>query len=408
MPTVPLFSVIMLHYNQEEFAYQAIDSVLDQTYPNIEFIFADDCSPSLDLAKLASYVKTHKRENIANFVLQVNKENVGTVKNVNGALRRSKGEYLLFFAADDRLYDAHTIQNFADAFRDLPEDRLVATGQCLMFDEKLEKFLHNYVDATLAHRLNKGTAHEQFLKMAHSCIYAMGATAVKRELFKNLGYMDERYTIIEDWSLFLRITREGVNIEFCDFDALRHRDGGVSHHKRAHLPPHVLAYRNDIILIQEHEILPYLARFPVQDQRGLLTNHKRAKINYAKLLAPDTRRSRAVQALSLYLQIFLSYLIKYVQGGLKQSLTFLPASLVSWGSFELLNIFVSRFHGGLFEALVGSLPYRFLASFWPIVVIAHVGAIAFFAILTFLNFCRRSAKVYRTDRSLKKYLANSQ
>jgi glycosyltransferase involved in cell wall biosynthesis len=254
MQNAPLFSVIILHYNQEGFLYEAIDSLLNQSYGNIEFILADDCSPSLDAGALAHYVDTHKRGNVKRFILQINEANVGTVRNVNSAIKRCAGKYVLFFAADDCLYDANTLQNFVDSFGSLPDDRLVVTGQCDMFDEHLDKLLYKYVDDGTAKRLNQASAQEQYLELAHSCVYAMGATAVKRELFDKHGYIDERYAIIEDWSHFLRITREGTKITFSDFDALRHRDGGVSHHKRKHVPPHVRAYKKDLLLIREHEI----------------------------------------------------------------------------------------------------------------------------------------------------------
>lgn len=407
MPHAPLFSVIILHYNQEGFLYDAIDSLLDQSYENIELILADDCSPSLDLERLARYIESSKRENITNLVLQVNETNVGTVRNVNGALKRCEGEYILFFAADDRLYDKDTIQNFVDAFRSLPDDRLVVAGQCYMFDEHLKKLQYKYLNEDTANRLNQSTALEQYLEMAHSCVYAMGATAFKRAILDKHGYVDERYLIVEDWSYLLHITREGTKVTFCDFDALRHRDGGVSHYKRGHFPPHVLAFKNDILLIQEYEILPYLAMFPVRDQRDLLVKNRRARITYAKLLVPDSRRRRVGEALWIYLQRFLSYSIKYAQGGLKKSIKYLPVSSIIWASFEVLNLLLLKLEADSAQfSITHVLAYRALLLCLRVVLLANGAAVVFFAILNLLNYCRRSLKQYLLGRSLRKYLSD--
>ena len=406
MSSSPLFSVIVLHYNQEDFLYGAVDSLLSQSYENIEFIFADDCSPSLDAERLAKYVAAHKRANIKKFVLQVNETNVGTVRNVNCAIKKSKGRYILFFAADDCLYDSDTLQNFADSFERLSDDRLVVTGQCHMFDEHLREFQYKYVDEDTANRLNESTAQEQYFEMAHSCLYAMGATAVKRELFDRYGYIDERYTMVEDWSHFLHITREGAEITFCDFDALRHRDGGVSHYKRGHVPPYVLAYRRDLLLIQEHEVIPYLTRFPLKDQRSLLKKYRRARIGYARMLLPDSPTRRIAQALQLLVQRILAYSIKYTHAGLKRTLRILPVPLVLWALFEVLDVLLKHSGAGWSQTVVDALAYRVLHSTLTIVLIANGAAVVLLAILGFLNFCRRSVMRYFADRSLKKFLAD--
>jgi glycosyltransferase involved in cell wall biosynthesis len=406
MSNAPLFSVIILHYNQEGFLYDAVDSLLSQSYGNIEFIFADDCSSSLDAQELAKYVETHKRGNLRDFVLQINKANVGTVRNVNSAIKKCKGRYILFFAADDCLYDADTIQNFVESFQSLPDDRLVVTGQCYMFDEHLKKLQYKYLNEDAANRLNQSTAQEQFLELAFSCVYAIGATAVKRELFDRCGYIDERYAIIEDWSYFLHITREGTKVTFCDFDALRHRDGGVSHHKRAHVPPHVLVFKNDDLLIQEYEILPYLTMFPLQDQRNLLLKYRKARIDYAKLLLPDSLRRRIIRTLNPCLQRILSYSIKYTQSGLKESMRYLPATFTSWASFEVLSMLLRHFDAGLSQSIADTLVYRILYFGLTIVLAANGAAVVLLAVLSFLNYCRRSLKKYFSDRSLKTYLSD--
>lgn len=52
---LPLVSVIMSSYNHEEYVAEAIESVLNQTYPNIEFLVADDCSTDGTVQEILKY-----------------------------------------------------------------------------------------------------------------------------------------------------------------------------------------------------------------------------------------------------------------------------------------------------------------------------------------------------------------
>jgi glycosyltransferase involved in cell wall biosynthesis len=197
-----LFSIIVLHYNQENYLYTALDSVLNQSYDRIELIFTDDCSFELDRDRLENYIETNKKENLKNFVIQINDTNLGTVKNINNAVKKCSGEYILFFAADDCLFDRNTIQNFVDSFQTLPNDRLMVSGQCYMLDEDLEELQNNFVDVNLAKQLNNSSALEQYKLMAFYCLYAMGATAVKKGYLKNMDCLMKNIQSLKTGPIF--------------------------------------------------------------------------------------------------------------------------------------------------------------------------------------------------------------
>lgn len=90
-----LISVIMSNYNTpEEYLRTAIESVLNQTYSNFEFIIIDDYSTDNSL----EIIKTYKDERI---VIIENKENLGITKSLNRGLAIAKGEYIARMDADD-------------------------------------------------------------------------------------------------------------------------------------------------------------------------------------------------------------------------------------------------------------------------------------------------------------------
>ena len=53
--TVPLISVVIATYNGERFIGKQLDSILTQTYTNIELVIVDDCSSDSTLAILDNY-----------------------------------------------------------------------------------------------------------------------------------------------------------------------------------------------------------------------------------------------------------------------------------------------------------------------------------------------------------------
>ena len=118
-----LVSVIIPTYNRPSYLQQAVESVLHQTYPNIEIIVVDDGSdsegaatkrvllPYLTLPNL-TYIYQHRR---------------GVARAVNRGLTLSQGEYIQRLDDDDRLLP-EKIAHSVDLFQAHPEVGLVATG----------------------------------------------------------------------------------------------------------------------------------------------------------------------------------------------------------------------------------------------------------------------------------------
>ena len=90
----PSISVIMPVYNTAKYLNEAIDSILNQTYKDFEFIIIDDCSTdgSLDI------IKTYSDDRI---ILIENETNKGYVYGLNYALSFAKGKYIARMDSDD-------------------------------------------------------------------------------------------------------------------------------------------------------------------------------------------------------------------------------------------------------------------------------------------------------------------
>lgn len=91
-----LVSVLMLSYNHERFIAQAIESVLNQTFHDLELVIIDDASKDGSRGIIESYQKNDCRVK-AFFHL----ENQGIARTANEALKAATGQYLSFIGSDD-------------------------------------------------------------------------------------------------------------------------------------------------------------------------------------------------------------------------------------------------------------------------------------------------------------------
>lgn len=91
-----LVSVITPVYNAERFIGQTLESMLAQTYENIEFILVDDCSGDNSAQIIQSYKKKH-----SNIFYHLQEQNMGAGVARNKALEIARGQYVAFLDSDD-------------------------------------------------------------------------------------------------------------------------------------------------------------------------------------------------------------------------------------------------------------------------------------------------------------------
>ncbi len=256
-------SIILIHYNQPEYVEIALDSIFKQTYKNIELVFADDGSKQIDLKHLKDFCSSHNKNKI-DIIWQINKKNMGTVKNVNSAVKKSSGDYILIFAADDKLYDNKVIEKFVKSFEKAKEkDLAMIFGQCFMMDKELKNLKYKFIEDEEGYKFSKLNAFDQYKYLTTSCLIAMGACMLDASILKKEGLFDESYKYIEDWSEFIILTRKGYRAIYNgNINALLHRDGGISHSEADEgIPAHILGFRYDIIKISTNEVFPFFKKF---------------------------------------------------------------------------------------------------------------------------------------------------
>ncbi len=102
----PLVSVCISAYNHEAYIAEAIDSVLAQSYPNIEIVVIDDASTDRTASVVRDYAARFPERVRAIFL----EENEGPSRASNRAFATLKGDYVAFLGSDDRMLPARILR----------------------------------------------------------------------------------------------------------------------------------------------------------------------------------------------------------------------------------------------------------------------------------------------------------
>lgn len=268
--TTRKFTIILSNYNQENYIYEAVDSIIQQDYQNIELIISDDASKVFYQNKISKYIKAKRNDIELKFI--INENNIGTVATYNKCLKKATGEYILIFAADDRLNNEKVLSNFVEYFES-NKNAMIVTSVTNLYDEKFSNITRTFPNSEEKKKLKIGSAYLQNKNLYKGPYFAPGATAYKKELFNELNGFNNQYYLIEDWSNFLRCTRLGYKIYFMDKITLDHRGGGVS--ETGTIPPKVYrAIIDDTHKIYKNEIFPNMHKMSKKDTIEILNRYK--------------------------------------------------------------------------------------------------------------------------------------
>ncbi len=133
----PLISIAMATYNGEKFIIEQLDSIINQSYKNIEIIICDDNSNDKTVEILKSYCKK--------FPLTIiqNKINLGIVKSFEISLKNCKGEYIVLSDQDD-IFLPKKIEILFDNIKDsllIHSDSIIIDQEKnILFDSHFDSF----------------------------------------------------------------------------------------------------------------------------------------------------------------------------------------------------------------------------------------------------------------------------
>jgi glycosyltransferase involved in cell wall biosynthesis len=188
---MPRVSVLMAVHNGARYLREAIDSILAQTFSDLEFLIVDDGSTDTTAVILDGYADPR-------IIRLHNEENLGLAKSMNRALTVAKGEYIARQDADDRSLPQRLMHQvrFLDGH---PSISLVGTGFVEIDEQGQER-------CTVVMPVDPGQIHEM-LFYAHC--FCHGSVMGRRADLQAVGGYDERYAVAQDTDLCLRLAERG-------------------------------------------------------------------------------------------------------------------------------------------------------------------------------------------------------
>ena len=135
----PLVSIAIPNYNYGRYLENCFDSILSQTYPNIEVHFRDNASTdnSMDIAR--RYERKFFEKGISFYPIQ-NKRNVGSEKNTKLLMEDVRGDYYYVLASDDAI-EPTMIEECIDIFLQYPKVGMVMTSRVEVDDDGSENVI---------------------------------------------------------------------------------------------------------------------------------------------------------------------------------------------------------------------------------------------------------------------------
>lgn len=205
IPQIGLVSIVVASYNHAKFLQQRMDSLMSQTYPNVEIIVIDDCSPDESVAVLRPY------ETDPRVKLVVREKNAGWVAVSNQGIELSSGEFVIFANCDDGC-EPRMIERLVDAMQRHPTAG-IAFCRSLLVDEKGNVLGEDVViqEPSFRARCAMDTligSAEMGRFLLHACVIPnLSAALIRRECFDRIGQLSPDYKACSDWALFFRIAR---------------------------------------------------------------------------------------------------------------------------------------------------------------------------------------------------------
>lgn len=191
----PLVSVVIPCYNHEKFVQDCIQSVIDQTYDNIELIIIDDGSKDNSVDKIKEMIPLCEKR-FTNFEFRY-RPNKGLSATLNEALEWCKGEYFSAIASDDIMLKNKTAIQVE--FLNKNKSVLAVFGGVKLIDEN---------NRELSERLSQSEIYDFRKIIMHEHDLPAPTQMIRLNALREVGGYNPNI-LIEDWYMWLKLSSIG-------------------------------------------------------------------------------------------------------------------------------------------------------------------------------------------------------
>jgi glycosyltransferase involved in cell wall biosynthesis len=226
-----LVSVIIVSYNSSLFIVETLESISRQTWKNLELIITDDCSKDDTVEICRNWLNKNSQRFTSSRII-TSERNTGVSANANRGLTVSAGEWIKFLGADDTLKSKCIEENMLwISFR--PEIR-VLFSQIDIFRDTFDNV--NLIKTTPGLPLESSSllapeknAESQY-KMLLVCdrMHFTPSVFIQSETLISVGGFDERFAMVEDYPLWLNLTKNKHKLYFMDKVTVNYRQHSLA------------------------------------------------------------------------------------------------------------------------------------------------------------------------------------
>lgn len=202
----PLVSIILTSYNQFKKLEIALNSLLAQTYDNIEIIIVDDFSTD----ESRDYIEQEASKNKEKIKFFFQHKNVGIPKNKNTGFKLAKGDYVTYLDGDD-YYLPNKIELEVDFLVANPTYDIVYSNFYIEEEQTREKKI--WIKDVKNANVGKITESVFLRQFPYNSLYRF--ELMKRKVLEDINYLDEKLQLYEDWDSRIRYSQKFL-VGFCE------------------------------------------------------------------------------------------------------------------------------------------------------------------------------------------------
>lgn len=210
-------SVVITAYNVEKYIKKAINSVLNQTYKNIEIVVVEDCSTDNTL----KFIKGLQKSDLAFPInLVQHKENVGAGLSRRDGIKASTGDFIMLLDADDWLNKDY-IEHLVDKQKETGAD--IVGGGITYCYEDTDKFKTETFGTTVSEGFQK------FMDYNDGKIVFLNNKIVRSTMYDTVEYCDRRY--VEDTPVIMKLLYNANKVAYVNEAGYNYlqRNGSLCH-----------------------------------------------------------------------------------------------------------------------------------------------------------------------------------
>ena len=199
----PLVSIIIPAYNHENYIQECLDSIINQTYQDIELILINDGSKDGTHGKIMEYEDKLKKR--FDSYIYINKQNEGITRTLNKGLDISKGAYIIPFASDDVMFPRRVELQVEYMEKNKNYGMVYSDCYNVKSDERMDMGIEYGDKNRLSCIMHFKEGDLREFMLTNVFLMPTPTICIRKECYSRLGKYDE-LMLCEDPDMFIRIS----------------------------------------------------------------------------------------------------------------------------------------------------------------------------------------------------------